>query len=154
MEIWSSNYGNIENKMHWSKVRLIWYEHSQMAIFIHSSYLLSIVIDTNFLNTNNPMSGCPSGRQSSSTVLSGSTCARHGLLTAQLFPSCRKTSTPLLLTRDKSIYVSLFWLWNSERSFFLFFFFFKIVLRRQYVNYNRIAVKDGIKPIKLYKGNR
>ena len=106
----------------WNKVQLTWFEHSQMAVSIHSCRHLSILTDTNFTNTNSPISGCLSGRQSSSMALSASTCARHGLLNAQLFPSCRSTSTPLLLTRDKFIYVCCFWFWNAERSLFLWYF--------------------------------
>lgn len=102
-------------------VKLTWYQHSQAALSTYSCHCLSIVT-ISFTNTNNSISGCPTGRQSSSIVLSASTCARHRLLNAQLFPSCRRTSTPLLLTRDKSIYVCCFWFWNAERSLFLWYF--------------------------------
>lgn len=148
MEIWSFNQ---REYCMWNKVQLAWHEHSQVAVSTHSCCHLSIVTNASFTNTSNPISGCPSGRQSSSMVVSASASARHGLLNAQLFRSCRRTSPPLLLTRDKSVCVCCFWFWNAERSLFLCYFE-KITLWKQYLNYSTMAM-GWHRSINFSKGN-
>ena len=117
----------------WSKVRLTWYEHFQMATSIYNSCLLSFEMDTSFTNTNNPISACPSGRQSSSMVLSGSMCARHGLLNARLFPSCRRIPLHCSWQETNLFMHPAFGFEIFREISFPMIFFQKIKLERQYL---------------------